>query len=70
MTTDDRNTARPDIQLQDLIPEFIQNRHNEIPQLESYLQTRDFDSIRRLGHTLKGICASYGFNYLGVRQAT
>ena len=63
---DDKRVARPDIELQDLIPEFLVNRQKEMPLLQGYLRNHDYDSIGKLGHTLKGICASFGFEYLGV----
>lgn len=51
----------PDADLADLIPTFIQNRKKDLVQLEQSIARADFDAIRRLGHTLKGICRPYGF---------
>jgi HPt (histidine-containing phosphotransfer) domain-containing protein len=47
--------------LQDLIPSFLENRRNEIESVERALATGDFEFVRRLAHTLKGICRPYGF---------
>lgn len=56
--------VRPDRDLEDLIPSFMQNRRNEIGDIESALSRGDFESIRRLAHTWKGICRPYGFIHL------
>jgi HPt (histidine-containing phosphotransfer) domain-containing protein len=58
--------AYPDCELKDLIPEFLKNRRNEIPLLEGFLSRGEFENMKRLGHTLKGICASFGFAHLGL----
>ena len=56
--------VRPDPDLEDLIPSFMQNRKNELVDLESAVVKSDFDAIRRLAHTWKGICRPYGFLHL------
>jgi HPt (histidine-containing phosphotransfer) domain-containing protein len=56
--------VRPDPDLQDLIPSFMQNRKNELVEIEVALAKSDFESIRRLAHTWKGICRPYGFIHL------
>ena len=54
-----------DPDLADYIPTFVDNRKKELHQAETSLKTKDFESLRALGHTLKGCCASYGFIELG-----
>lgn len=54
-----------DPDLADYIPTFVDNRKKEIQQANSDLEAKDFESLRALGHTLKGCCASYGFVELG-----
>ncbi len=56
--------VRPDPDLEDLIPSFLQNRRNELADIESALASSDFESIRRMAHTWKGICRPYGFVHL------
>ena len=63
-----RKEARPhkvrvtvDASLQDLIPSFLDKRRKDVPKLTEALGTGDFDTIRRLGHNLKGTGAGYGF---------
>lgn len=55
---------RPDKDLEDLIPSFLQNRRNELEEIEGALARGDFDFVRRLAHTWKGICRPYGFVHL------
>lgn len=42
----------------------MQNRRNELVEIESALAKGDFEFIRRLAHTWKGICRPYGFMHL------
>jgi len=56
--------VRPDPDLEDLIPSFMQNRRNELKEILTALSRKDFDFIRRIAHTWKGICRPYGFVHL------
>ncbi len=56
--------VRPDPDLADLIPSFVQNRRNELAELQTALAKSDFEFIRRMSHTWKGICRPYGFIHL------
>ncbi len=56
--------VRPDPDLADLIPSFLQNRRNELSELEGAVARGDFEFIRRMAHTWKGICRPYGFIHL------
>jgi HPt (histidine-containing phosphotransfer) domain-containing protein len=48
--------------LEDLIPVFFQNRHKELETLRAALAARDFEQLRQLGHRMKGVGTSYGFD--------
>lgn len=54
-----------DPDLADYIPTFVDNRKKELQQASDFLNSSDYESLRRLGHTLKGCCPSYGFVELG-----
>lgn len=56
--------VRPDPDLQDLVPSFLRNRRNELQEMDGALARGDFEFIRRLAHTWKGICRPYGFVHL------
>jgi HPt (histidine-containing phosphotransfer) domain-containing protein len=47
--------------LEDLIPVFIKNRHKEVDALKTALAAADFEQLRHLGHRMKGVGNSYGF---------
>lgn len=51
-----------DTDLEDLIPEFLDNRHKEIANIAAALDRGDLTALDRLGHNLKGVCGSYGFS--------
>ena len=50
-----------DKELEDLIPVFMKNRHKEVEALRSALAAADFEQLRQLGHRMKGVGNSYGF---------
>ena len=43
------------------VPTFLANRRNDIRVVLEAIDHGGFDSIRRVGHNLKGSGASYGF---------
>ncbi len=42
----------------------MQNRKNDMVEVQDAIGRHDFDFVRRLAHTLKGICRPYGFLHL------
>jgi HPt (histidine-containing phosphotransfer) domain-containing protein len=47
--------------LEDLIPVFLKNRRKEVDTLKVALASADFEQLRQLGHRMKGVGNSYGF---------
>ena len=47
--------------LEDLIPTFMKNRGKELEALRSALAAGDLDQLRQIGHRMKGVGNSYGF---------
>jgi HPt (histidine-containing phosphotransfer) domain-containing protein len=47
--------------LEDLIPTFMRNRLKEVDTLRIALASLDFEQLRQLGHRMKGVGNSYGF---------
>jgi HPt (histidine-containing phosphotransfer) domain-containing protein len=56
--------VRPDSEIADLVPGFLENRRIEFKELKSAAARSDFDFMRRLAHTWKGVCRPYGFIFL------
>ena len=51
-----------DRDLEDLIPDFLQNRQEDITAIVTAADSKDYEAIRVIGHTLKGIGGGYGFD--------
>ncbi len=47
--------------LEDLVPTFMKNRGKELDTLRAALAAGDLEQIRQLGHRMKGVGNSYGF---------
>jgi len=52
--------------LEDLIPVFMNNRKKELDTLRVALAAADFDQLRQLGHRMKGVGHSYGFDLVST----
>jgi HPt (histidine-containing phosphotransfer) domain-containing protein len=52
--------------LEDLVPTFMKNRHKELETLKVALAAGDFDQMRQLGHRMKGVGNSYGFEKVSL----
>lgn len=53
-----------DPDLKDITPPFIEKRISEITTLRAALTRSDFETLSRIGHTLKGTAGGYGFSEL------
>lgn len=51
-----------DEELSDLIPGYLENRRKDVAQIISCLEQEDFETIRSLGHKMKGSGGGYGFD--------
>ncbi|HVP09009.1 MAG TPA: Hpt domain-containing protein [Burkholderiales bacterium] len=47
--------------LEDLVPTFMKNRGKELDALRAALAVGDLEQMRQLGHRMKGVGNSYGF---------
>ena len=52
--------------LEDLIPVFLSNRKKELDSLRVALAAADFEQLRQLGHRMKGVGNSYGFDHVST----
>jgi PAS domain S-box-containing protein len=53
--------VRPDPRFADLVPGFLLNRRQDVIAMHDALERGDFETVRTLGHGMKGAGASYGF---------
>jgi CheY-like chemotaxis protein len=58
----ERTVAHVDAELRDLIPGFLGNRCKDVLRLRDALTKGDYETIRILGHTLKGGGGGYGLD--------
>ncbi len=55
-----------DYSLEAIIPGFLANRQRDLVTLESCLKQGDFQTIRLLGHRMKGDGGGYGFDQIST----
>lgn len=55
-----------DIDLEDLVPGFLENRHNDIDLIKKLINEGNFSEIQRIGHSMKGSGGGYGFDEISV----
>ena len=60
--SEDKIVINIDIDLEDLIPGFLENRQGDLQKLEQALGEEDFETLRSIGHNLKGVGGGYGFH--------
>lgn len=51
-----------DADLEDLIPGYLQKRQEDVKTIVDALERGDYETIRILGHTMKGTGGGYGFD--------
>lgn len=59
-----RLTVSIDSDLEELVPGFLENRRKDSTALCSAAQTRDLNTVRLLGHRMKGDGGGYGFQQI------
>jgi HPt (histidine-containing phosphotransfer) domain-containing protein len=47
---------------EELVPGFIENRHRELEELRGALATGRYDQLGQIGHRMRGIGSTYGFD--------
>lgn len=56
--------VKVDSDLEDIIPGFLQNRQSDIEAILDALDKGDYETIRILGHNMKGAGGGYGFEVI------
>src|SRR5437667_10953910 len=57
----ERRVVEPDPDLIDLIPDYLEHRRQDLLAMTHALEQSDLETVRVLGHSMKGCGASYGF---------
>jgi len=66
----DRITVSIDKDLEDIVPVFLNNRRKDLQTLRTALSQHDFETIRTLGHRMRGDGGGYGFDAVSQIGAT
>jgi len=53
-------------ELSELVPRFLAHRRADADRLREALERGDFDTVRAIGHAMKGAGAGYGFDEISV----
>ena len=62
MSAADAIVIHADKDLEDLIPEFLDNRRTDVGSIHGALANGDFETVRVLGHSMKGSGGGFGFD--------
>ncbi len=64
--SDEKIVVNVDIDLEDIVDEFLENRQGDIEKLEQAMEKQDFETLKLIGHNLKGVSGGYGFHAIGI----
>ncbi|WP_459863257.1 Hpt domain-containing protein [Endothiovibrio diazotrophicus] len=64
MSADDKIVVVVDADLEDIVPGYLENRRKDIVEIGAAVEAGDFESIRVLGHRMKGSGGGYGFDHI------
>ena len=64
MGKDEKIIVHVDVDLKPIIPRFFELRHEDIDAINKNLEKNDYETIMRLGHSMKGAGGGYGFDYI------
>ncbi len=60
-TAEEKIVVQVDVDLEAIVPGFLANRQRDLSTIAACLQQGDLDTIRVLGHRMKGDGGGYGF---------
>jgi len=58
----EKTTIHVDPEIAELIPGFLENRRKDIAAMLDAVQRGEFETVRVLGHSMKGAGGGYGFD--------
>jgi len=61
-----RESVRVARELSELVPRFLAHRRADADRLREALERADFDTVRGIGHAMKGAGAGYGFEEISA----
>ena len=64
MTEKEPITVAVDEDIIDLVPGYLENRRRDLEEAHKALEARDFETLRVIGHQMKGSGGGYGMDRL------
>lgn len=58
--------VRIDPDIEDLVPGYLEGRHRDIAAITTAMAQGDFETVRVLGHGMKGSGGGYGFDGITI----
>src|ERR1051326_7981843 len=58
---DEGPLVRVEEELRHMIPRFFENRWKDVNLMDKALAENDFETVRALGHNMKGVAGSFNF---------
>ncbi len=62
MDSGDKIIVYVDSELEDIVPGFLENRKKDITSIIEALTNNNYETIRIIGHSMKGSGGGYGFD--------
>ena len=62
MSSNERIIVQVDPDLKEFIPEFLKNRRDDVAGLRDAVARAEWETVRRIGHRLRGSGGGYGFD--------
>ncbi len=62
MGNEERIAVKVDADLKELIPGFLQTRHDDVAAIAAALEKGDWNAVYIMGHSMKGSGGGYGFD--------
>lgn len=59
-----KRIIRVDAELAEILPAYLQHRHEELARLPALLDEGDFEALRIIGHKMRGSGGGYGLDLL------
>ncbi len=51
-----------DAAIQDIVPDFLRHRGEDVASIRAALEAGDFDAVRQIGHDIEGTGGAFGFD--------
>jgi HPt (histidine-containing phosphotransfer) domain-containing protein len=64
MGNEEKIIVHVDVDLEPIMPRFFELRYEDIDAINKNIEKADYETIMRLGHSMKGAGGGYGFDYI------